>query len=229
VLGAVRGSGPVHGYDLRRELLSWGADEWANVAPGSVYSALKTLVREGLLEVVATGRHGARPERTVYRLTGAGEREFERLLGETLRRSALAHHPLLAALAFVPHIAPGDLAEVMRERATELRRQVVVCRAMVTAIIDGSGDPGQGHIPHHVAESYRLIGMLMEAEATWAGDFARRLGGERDVELVLRPFLLEPDASEEPQPLLDVMGGMFGREQDEAMLGDDEGRCGRRA
>ncbi|OLB73567.1 MAG: hypothetical protein AUI14_25850 [Actinobacteria bacterium 13_2_20CM_2_71_6] len=33
ILGVVRLFQPVHGYDVRRELLSWHADEWANVAP----------------------------------------------------------------------------------------------------------------------------------------------------------------------------------------------------
>ncbi|HEY1485636.1 MAG TPA: PadR family transcriptional regulator, partial [Micromonosporaceae bacterium] len=40
ILGLVKWMQPVHGYDVRRELLSWSADEWANVAPGSIYHAL---------------------------------------------------------------------------------------------------------------------------------------------------------------------------------------------
>lgn len=59
VLGAVRILQPVHGYDVRRELLSWRAERWANVAPGSVYSALKTLERDLLIEVVGTGQAGS--------------------------------------------------------------------------------------------------------------------------------------------------------------------------
>ena len=31
ILGVVRWCQPVHGYDVRRELLSWHADEWANL------------------------------------------------------------------------------------------------------------------------------------------------------------------------------------------------------
>ena len=46
VLGVVRIFQPVHGYDVRRELLSWRVDQWANVAPGSIYNALKTLTKE---------------------------------------------------------------------------------------------------------------------------------------------------------------------------------------
>ena len=74
ILGLVRWMQPVHGYDVRRELLSWSADEWANVAPGSIYHALRKLAEEGLLEEVATEQVGARPARTTYRITPRASR-----------------------------------------------------------------------------------------------------------------------------------------------------------
>ncbi len=64
VLGVVRIFQPVHGYDVRRELVSWHAEEWGNVAPGSIYNALKTLVKEEMIEVASTEHVGGRPERT---------------------------------------------------------------------------------------------------------------------------------------------------------------------
>jgi hypothetical protein len=82
VLGAVRIFQPIHGYDLRRELMSWHADEWANISFGSIYFALKKMTADGLLEEVDTGRSGGRPEKTRYRLTAAGETEFQSLLRE---------------------------------------------------------------------------------------------------------------------------------------------------
>ena len=42
VLGVVKLFQPVHGYEVRRELLSWRAQEWASVQPGSIYNALKS-------------------------------------------------------------------------------------------------------------------------------------------------------------------------------------------
>ena len=47
VLGCVRIFQPVHGYFLRRELVSWEVDQWAHVHPGSIYNALKSLTRCG--------------------------------------------------------------------------------------------------------------------------------------------------------------------------------------
>jgi DNA-binding PadR family transcriptional regulator len=82
VLGVVKLFQPVHGYEVRRELLSWRAQEWASVQPGSIYNALKTLTRDGRLEIASTDQVGGRPERTAYRLTQAGAEEFRTLLRE---------------------------------------------------------------------------------------------------------------------------------------------------
>lgn len=54
VLGVVELVGEAHGYVVRRELKSWAADKWANVQPGSIYHALKSLVKDGLLEPVGS-------------------------------------------------------------------------------------------------------------------------------------------------------------------------------
>ena len=40
ILGLVQWMQPVHGYDVKRELERWEADEWASIAPGSIYPAL---------------------------------------------------------------------------------------------------------------------------------------------------------------------------------------------
>src|SRR5215813_10873674 len=77
ILGLVSWMQPVHGYDVRRELLSWSADKWANVQPGSIYHALRKLSEEGLLREVSTEQVGARPARTTYEITEKGSAEFQ--------------------------------------------------------------------------------------------------------------------------------------------------------
>ena len=54
VLGCVRIFQPVHGYFLRRELMSWEVERWAHIHPGSIYNALKTLTKAGLLAEIET-------------------------------------------------------------------------------------------------------------------------------------------------------------------------------
>lgn len=181
VLGAVRGAGPVHGYEIRRELLSWGADEWANVAPGSIYNALKTLAREGLITVTGTDRQGSRPERTVYELTAAGDAEFERLLRDNLLHSRLPNHPLLAGMAFFPQFPRPELVASLLRRADLLHSQAGSYRGLLRTIVSGPGAGGPGTIPLHVAESIRLIALLLESESGWARDVADRVQkGELD-------------------------------------------------
>jgi len=64
---------PVNGYQLRRELLSCRVQDWAHLNPGSIYSGLTTLSRQGHLV-----RHdlvdGSR-EVAVYTSTAHGRRE----------------------------------------------------------------------------------------------------------------------------------------------------------
>jgi DNA-binding PadR family transcriptional regulator len=175
VLGVVRESGgPVHGYDVRRTLLARGATSWANVAPGSIYNALKTLVREGFLEDLGKDRQGARPERTCFRLTGAGEEEYQRLLREALREARLPNHPLLAGLAFLPDMPPEELAAALRDRAAALSAQAADARTMAADIRTDDA----GGVPPHVAESYDLIATLHESEAGWASSLADRITRE---------------------------------------------------
>src|SRR3954453_20362663 len=104
ILGLVQWMQPVHGYDVRRELLSWSADKWANVQPGSIYQALRKLTQEGLLREVATEQVGARPARTTSEITDKGRAEFSTLLVRNFWRPAAAPEPFIAAYSFLPFL-----------------------------------------------------------------------------------------------------------------------------
>ena len=82
LLGAVAIFEPVNGYQIRRELMSWGVESWANLKPGSIYSGLTTLTQRGDL-VRHDLRDGSR-EVAVYELSDEGRTEFRRLFDEAL-------------------------------------------------------------------------------------------------------------------------------------------------
>lgn len=84
VLGAVKQFQPVHGYFLRRELMTWHVDEWANIQPGSIYNALRSLEADGYVRELGTETEGKRPARTTYGVTPNGEVELQRMLRENL-------------------------------------------------------------------------------------------------------------------------------------------------
>ena len=101
ILGLVQLMEPVHGYDVRRTLLSWNADKWANVQPGSIYHGLRKLAEEGLLREVTTEQVGARPARTTYAITDTGRSEFESLLRTIWWNFSSPQDPFMAAFSFV--------------------------------------------------------------------------------------------------------------------------------
>jgi DNA-binding PadR family transcriptional regulator len=79
VLGLLH-EGPMHGYELRKRLnlmLGWGRV----LSYGSLYPALKKMLRGNLIEETATAKVSRRP-RIVYQLTEAGNAEFHRLMSE---------------------------------------------------------------------------------------------------------------------------------------------------
>ena len=168
VLGVVRILQPVHGYDARRELLSWRADEWANVAPGSVYNQLKTLVADALLEVVTTESHGGRPARTVYRTTPDGDSEFTRLLREAWWTLASSPASILAATCFLPHMSRTELITALEHRLALLD----AARSGLTFAVEELPSPST---PGHVAEVLRLSAAHLGGERAWAEQLIERL------------------------------------------------------
>src|SRR5258706_9020003 len=121
VLGLVKWMQPVHGYVVKRELESWQADEWANIAPGSIYHALRKLAEEELLAAVATEQVGARPARTSYRITPKGNREFEELLRRFWWQFSAPVDPFQAGFAFLPELPRDEAVAALRNRARNLR------------------------------------------------------------------------------------------------------------
>ncbi len=159
ILGAVRGFQPVHGYDVRRELLSWHADEWAHIAPGSVYHALKKLAEEGLLREVTTEQVGARPARTTYEITPKGEAEFQDLLRRYWWEYKEPNDPFVAAYVFLPALPRVEGVAALRNRARMLR--LVGDRSQVRLdVLDDAK-------PSHVLELFRMEVQRARLEADW--------------------------------------------------------------
>jgi DNA-binding PadR family transcriptional regulator len=162
VLGVVRIFQPVHGYDVRRELLSWRADQWANVAPGSIYGALKSLAKDNLLEVEGTDQVGGRPERTTYRLTDEGEKEFHNLLRATWWAIGQPLDPLMPGVCFLPAMHQDELIAALKHRQTQIHGIMKHMDYMIAGI------PGSSTTPAHVAELMRLSKARTAAEISWA-------------------------------------------------------------
>jgi DNA-binding PadR family transcriptional regulator len=80
VLGLLHDS-PLHGYELRKRLnlmLGWGR----LLSYGSLYPALKKMLRGDLIEETVPSGPQTRRQRIVYKVTDLGTEEFSRLMSE---------------------------------------------------------------------------------------------------------------------------------------------------
>jgi len=159
---------PVHGYDVRRELMAWNADSWGKVGPGSVYHALKKMADEGLLEAVATEQVGNRPARTSYRVTPKGEREFIEQLYRLWWTFQPPYDPYITALAFMPALPRREAAEALRHRAQMLQATLTTTEMAMSA-------QWLSRKPDHVKEIMALVKARAEAELKWCERVAARI------------------------------------------------------
>jgi DNA-binding PadR family transcriptional regulator len=166
VLGVVRMHGRAHGYLVGSELVSWGAEEWANVKWGSIYHALKQAAAEGLLRAIKVEKW---PGRTDYEMTKKGEAEFFRLLRDALRRPY--HHPdtIGAGLVLLPALSRSEAIALLRERLGVLEAE----RADVAMLLE----PRTRGRPAHARELFGLWDAQYSSGAAWTRGLIERLEG----------------------------------------------------
>jgi DNA-binding PadR family transcriptional regulator len=172
VLGAVRQHGRAHGYQVRNDLEYWGAHEWSNAKPGSIYHALKQMAKQGLLlaHEVAPSTAGG-PPRTEYEITEKGTEEFFRLLREALTGWDQKVDALSAALGFIVDLPREEAVLLLRERVAQMREW----RSAVTEYYtpeEGAGSLG------HIGEIMDFWVSSADFGAEWTlGLIARIEGG----------------------------------------------------
>lgn len=174
VLGVVRFLQPVHGYDVRRELMTWRLEEWTNVKTGSIYSALRTLEKDGHIAVTGRLRGDGRPERTEYVLTADGDKEFNTLLREAWWRVQRPAEPLIPALCLMLNLPREELIAAVKSRIGQLEGQLEELRYFRATIADGATG-ADGGVPEHVRELLDFGMSRVKSESEWSRGFLKHL------------------------------------------------------
>lgn len=172
VLGAVRQHGRAHGYMIRNDLEFWGAHEWSNAKPGSIYHALKQLAKQGLLTAHETAPSTVGgPPRTEYELTRSGDAEFLRLLRHALTDIDEKPDMLTSAVGFIVDLPRAEAVELLRRRVAALE----AWRSEVTEhwVPEGVTPEGMGHI----GEIMGLWVHTSDSGAQWTRGLIERLEG----------------------------------------------------
>jgi hypothetical protein len=195
ILGAVRIFQPVHGYFVRRELLSWRADQWASVNPGSIYNALRTLTKDGFLEELPPeedagesggggggGGAGAGPGagpgaggprsrgRTSYRLTPDGELEFTTMLHDAFwSLNEYSPDRMYAAVGFINFLPREEVTAGLEHRIAQIEAAKIGLSFKEQSL--------QSHptVPDHTSEIVRLGVARLDGELGWARELLSKV------------------------------------------------------
>lgn len=120
---------PMHPYELASVLRERDKEQDLAIKWGSLYRVIQNLERHGFIEAVESVRQGARPERTVYRITASGRSEAEDWVRELLAWPAPEHSRLEAGLSVLGLLGPDEVIALLRERVSRLEELQATQRA----------------------------------------------------------------------------------------------------
>ncbi|MEU3735200.1 PadR family transcriptional regulator [Streptomyces sp. NPDC033538] len=202
VLGAVRQHGRAHGYQVRNDLEYWGAHEWSNAKPGSIYHALKQMAKQGLLHAheIAPSTAGG-PPRTEYEITETGTEEYFSSLRASLTAYDQKPDVLSAGLGLMVDLEREEVLALLEERVRAIREW----RRSVTEYYTPEDGPGQ---LGHIGEIMNLWVHSADTGAEWTRALIERIrGGAYTFAGEGEPFVgvlaegeRNPYATEEPHP-----------------------------
>ncbi|GAB3355865.1 PadR family transcriptional regulator [Amycolatopsis echigonensis] len=115
---------PMHPYEVATLLRERGKEGDLKIKWGSLYTVVGNLEKHGFLEAVENVRDGARPERTVYRITEAGQAELEDWIAELLAVPDLEPTRFHTGLSVMLALGPDVVDEQLRHRVGELERMI---------------------------------------------------------------------------------------------------------
>ncbi|MGY6656998.1 PadR family transcriptional regulator [Amycolatopsis sp. TRM77291] len=150
---------PMHPYEMASILKSRGKDRDMGIKWGSFYTVVANLRKHGFIEAVESGRDGARPERTVYRITDAGRDEMLDWLRELLAELAPEEPKFVAGLSVLGWLGPDEVIALFRTRLAALDEDIASTRAELAQLME--------KIPRLVLLELEYHLTIRVAEAEW--------------------------------------------------------------
>ncbi|TCO53657.1 PadR family transcriptional regulator [Actinocrispum wychmicini] len=115
---------PMHPYEMASVIRARGKDADMPIKWGSLYTIVKNLEKHGFIEATGSTREGGRPERTVYRITTAGNEELRDWVRELLATPEQEQSRFKAALSMAGALTPGEAVDLLRQRVDRLSAEL---------------------------------------------------------------------------------------------------------
>lgn len=150
---------PMHPYEMATTMREWGKDQSTKINWGSLYTVVGNLEKHGFIEATQTQRDGKRPERTVYRLTDAGEAEMQDWMRELVGQPEREYRRFETALSLIGVLGPDEAVNLLKSRAMRLEGHAAAAEAMVREVAQS--------VPRMFLIEGEYGAAMLRAEATW--------------------------------------------------------------
>jgi DNA-binding PadR family transcriptional regulator len=154
VLGVLH-RGNFHPYEIKRRLNNALVECYTDVDVGTLYYAVRQLVKSGDIAPTKKQKVARGGERTIYRITSQGRQRFQQLLLERFKEEGTVAQTIYPALLFLDLADLPAVAELVRERL----RQTESAMAKTTAIKKQLGaalGSGNSHLMDHLIQVRQL-------------------------------------------------------------------------
>ncbi|MEW2356457.1 PadR family transcriptional regulator [Spirillospora sp. NPDC029432] len=158
---------PMHRYEMASIMRARDKDRDMNVKWGSLYTVVQNLEKHGFLENIGSSRQGARPERTIYRITDAGRRELVDWTRELISTPRPERPGFVAGLSVLAALPPHEATDLLRTRLGRLEETIGSRRAVLA---EAAADVPRLFL---IEDEYELA--MLEAEASWVGSMIEEL------------------------------------------------------
>lgn len=132
LIGQAEGDGPVHGYDLQRQLAESTLGRVIRIEPGMLYHYLKKLARRGLITAEVATQDG-RPARHLHTLTAEGRNALEAWLAEPVASTREIRLEFLLKLWFARQ-RPGAAKALVRAQLAMIDQHIASLEAQIAAL-----------------------------------------------------------------------------------------------
>lgn len=172
ILGLLLRFGPQHGYQIKK-LMEEQLEDFTQIKLPTVYYHLEKMESMGLI-TAQHDKQGARPEKIVYKINGAGETKFQELLLQTLQTEYRPTFDIDGVLYFSDSLEKGALADGLNHHIANMKN--VLTRLKIH----------QEKTISYIPEAYRTSANIIfehhihhyKAELAWAEQTLNQLKGE---------------------------------------------------
>jgi DNA-binding PadR family transcriptional regulator len=154
ILGVLH-RGDFHPYEIKRRLNNALVECYTDVDVGTLYYAVRQLVKSGDIAPKTRQKVTRGGERTIYRITSQGRRRFQQLLLERFQEQGTVAQSIYPALLFLDLAKLPAMAELVRERLCQTESALAKTSSIKKQLGPGLGS-GNSHLMDHLIQVRQL-------------------------------------------------------------------------